>query len=363
MTVTQAKQAAKKWVLAQGEKLPGLVGAYLSGSLLEKPPQALLPAASDVDVVLVFSQGNCPKKLGKFQAEGVLLEGTCLEETEFSPLERVLSTHYLAFALQAGQILWDPQGRLGALHRQVAACYDREEWVHARVQALLDRVRQGLTGPLPQGYPQRINGWLFPTGITCFPLLVADLRNCTVRRRYAAARETLERRGLGEAYPRLLGLLVPEPLGRERLLPHLEALSESFSLAAESRGPSQDYPFRGDISPQGRAAALGGCRELLDSPWPEEAAFWMGATFARCQSILELDSPPTAARPLPYFQKFMEDLGIGGEEDLFRRREQVLQALPWVEGLAAEVARRRSLDFSRKTVDKSRRECYSEDVF
>ena len=105
MTVTQAKQAAKKWVLAQGEKLPGLVGAYLSGSLLEKPPQALLPAASDVDVVLVFSQGNCPKKLGKFQAEGVLLEGTCLEETEFSPLERVLSTHYLAFALQAGQIL------------------------------------------------------------------------------------------------------------------------------------------------------------------------------------------------------------------------------------------------------------------
>ena len=365
MTAAQAKKLSKEWAQAQGESLRGLVGAYLSGSILEAAEDAPWPEVSDVDVVLVFSPGCRPEKLGKLMYRGLLLEGTCLEEGEFSSLEGVLSTHYLAYALNRGQILWDPHGRLEELHRQVASQYAQPQWVQARIGSQLERVRQGLSAPLPEGWPQQVNAVLFPVGVTCFPVLLADLRNCTVRRRYAAARVVLERRGLLKEYPRCWGCWPPRPLGKERLLAHWEALSQTFSLASESRGPSQGYPFRSDISPQGKKAALEGCRELLSSPWPEEAAFWMGATFARCQIILEMDDPQTARRRLAAFQAFFEDLGLGTQEGLRRRREEVLNALPWLEALAREVSRRRILseDFYTKTVDKTGPECYSEDVF
>ena len=213
MTAAQAKKLSKEWAQAQGESLRGLVGAYLSGSILEAAEDAPWPEVSDVDVVLVFSPGCRPEKLGKLMYRGLLLEGTCLEEGEFSSLEGVLSTHYLAYALNRGQILWDPHGRLEELHRQVASQYAQPQWVQARIGSQLERVRQGLSAPLPEGWPQQVNAVLFPVGVTCFPVLLADLRNCTVRRRYAAARVVLERRGLLKEYPRLLGLLAPPPPG------------------------------------------------------------------------------------------------------------------------------------------------------
>lgn len=352
MEVRQAKEAARRWAWEQGERNPALVGAYLAGSILEAEEEEDWPASSDVDVVLVYSRGCCPAKWGKFQFQGVLLEGTCLEEGSFSSLEQVLTTHYLAYSLNAGEILWDPTGYFTRLHRAVSGAYAQEEWVRARCHALVEQVRKGLSNPPQDGFPQRVNGWLFPTGITCFPLLAADLRNCTVRKRYSAARQTLTRRGLEEYYPQLLELLVLRPLGREKLFAHLGQLEESFRLASGSQGPSRDYPFRGDISAQGAAVALEGSRELIRSPWLEEAVFWMGATFARCQIILDLDDPALGARRLEAFRAFLEDLGLRDEGDFTSRSRKVLEFLPELEDLAREVASRRERGFLSKDFDK-----------
>ena len=187
----------------------------------------------------------------------------------------MLSTHYLAYALNAGAILYDPQGILGRVHRQVQAEYARRPWVLARCESFYNRIKQGVQGFCPDhmGLPQMVNGWAFTTGIACFPILLADLQNCTVRKRYPAARQVLEAYGLGGFYPQLLSLLVPEPLGRACLAGHMRQLEETFRLACGTAGASASYPFRQDITPESAAIALGGSWELLDTPPPGRRGF------------------------------------------------------------------------------------------
>lgn len=334
----EAGAAAARWVREQAVHLPGLRGAYLSGSLLGAGVDDPWPESSDVDAVLVFAPGKCPPKLGKFRTEGILLEATCLEETEFASLEHVLSTHYLAYALNAGALLYDPDGILAALHRETAARYGDRRWVEARVRSLLERVRQGAEAFDPRAsLAAQVNAWAFPTGICCFPILAAALENCTVRRRYSAARRVLERYGMEGFSARLLSLLVPEPLGRERLSAHMDRLEETFWLACGTSGPSVSYPFRSDISPQGAAAAIGGSRELLASERPEEAVFWMLATFARCHIILEWDAPALERERRPAFRALLADLGIRGAEDFSARLGQIKAFLPALEAAARQV--------------------------
>ena len=343
MKKEEARQIAQNWVETHRQEYPQAMGAYIAGSYLETPPGALWPESSDVDIVLVFPQGACPPKLGKFRENSLLLEVSCLEEGEFSTIEKVLSTHYLAYALQAGEILYDPQGCLARLHRQAAAQYAQPKWVNARCEAFYQRIAQSVSGYDPQAMtlPQKVNGWAFTTGITCFPVLLAALGNCTVRKRYTAARQALEAYGLGGHYPRLLQLLAPHPLGDRVLSQHMDQLEETFYLACASRGPSAGYAFRSDISPEGAAVAIGGSRQLIASAHPEDAVFWMLATFARCHIILDMDDPGASTQRLPALWAFLRDLGIGREEDFGLRLAQLADFLPALRAIAGEVALRR----------------------
>ena len=56
----------------------------------------------------------------------------------------------------------------------------------------------------------QVIAWIFPTDVATHMLLVAALRNPTVRRRYVSAREVLTERGEIDFYERLLGPL-PAP--------------------------------------------------------------------------------------------------------------------------------------------------------
>lgn len=342
MRKREAKQRAQEWLSQKAGELPGLKGAYLSGSFLERAEEAEWPRSSDLDLVLVFETGKCPGKIGKFKECGVLLEATCIEETEFTSPERVLATHYLAYAMNAGEILLDSGGFLRKIHRETAAHYADTRWVNTRCRGFLERIRMGVEGFDPSApFPQQVNAWLFPTGIACFPILSAALENCTVRKRYPAARRVLERYGMAEFYPRLLALLVPRPLCRETLFRHLEELERTFRLACASQGKSASYAFRSDISPAGEAAAIGGSRELLLTPHPEDAVFWMAATFARCHLILLMDGSPAYETRLPAFRAFLAELGIRQPEDFLRRGRGLLAFLPELERAAGEIMARR----------------------
>lgn len=340
MKKEEAGRRAQSWVSAYAANANGLRGAYISGSYLTTPPGAAWPESSDIDIVLVFAQGACPPKLGKLREQGALLEITCMGEEEFTSLEHILSTHYLAFALNAGALLYDPTGRFARLHQEVSAQYAQRPWVDARCEAFYHRIEQSVAGydPAAMALPQKVNGWAFTTGLTCFPLLLANLENCTVRKRYMAARRVLEAHGMGAFYSRLLSLLAPGPLGRGRLSAHMGELEKTFSLACGTSGPSAGYPFRRDISEEGAAVAIGGSWELLSTPYPEDAVFWMLATFARCHIIFDMDDPALGQERLPALWAFLEDVGIRREDDFAPRLRALADFLPELRAAAGKIA-------------------------
>ncbi len=336
MKILHNHKIAEKWVEDYAKSVPGIRGAYVSGSFLQAQAGDDWPESSDIDIVLVFEAGACPPKIGKLRTEGVLLEITCMDEGEFQDLGHVLSTHYLAYALNAGMILYDPSGTLARLHENVKKEYARPEWVEARCEKHYQRIEQSVAGYVPESMtlPHTVNGWAFTTGITCSPILLAGLQNCTVRKRYPAARQVLETYGMGGFYPKLLSLLVPEPLGRERLSVHMKELEKTFALACGRKEPGAPYPFASDISPEGAPVAIGGSWELIEGSHPEDAVFWMLATFARCHILADMEER------LPALWAFLRDLGITRREDFARRLEAVRGFLPELREAEKEILRK-----------------------
>ncbi|MGI6201643.1 MAG: hypothetical protein ACOYJA_12825 [Christensenellales bacterium] len=341
LTFAQARAAAERWVQLQGARYPGFAGAYIAGSYAGAPAQALYDPTSDVDVVLVLDAVQGVPKPGKFVWEGVLLEVSLLPAADFRDERTVLTTHYIGYALSRPTLLADPTGLLSRAAGWVVQRYGQPQWVRRRCQAMLARIRRQIASFDPaQDYPSCASGYLFTVGITTFPILLAAQANCTVRKRYCAARQVLARCGLEEAYPRLMRLIDPRQLPPARLQKHLDRLETVFDAACASRGPSKDYAFRQDISPEARPIAIDGSRALIRSAHPGEAVFWMGATFARCQTIFSLDDPDLKRRYQPNFSAFMADLEAGTPECMAARLTALTDELPWIERLAEQVLAR-----------------------
>ena len=55
----EARLAAEAWFRDEGSRTPGLVGALLAGSILERTPDEPFPPGSDVDVWMVV-EGPVP---------------------------------------------------------------------------------------------------------------------------------------------------------------------------------------------------------------------------------------------------------------------------------------------------------------
>jgi hypothetical protein len=343
MNCKQAREIAQDWVKHHGSLLPGYCGAYLSGSFLNAADTDAWPETSDIDVVVVIDADPPAVKPGKFLFSGVLLEVTLIEKKEYASLEHILLTHYLAYALHTDGILDDPQGWLRPLQVQVKAQYADETWVRRRCQGFIAYITD-CTAQVNTAFPfhEQVTRWLFSTGITTFPILAAALQNCTVRKRYTAARAVLQTYGLMDFYPPLMKLLTGDDLHADSLPGHLRELEITFDLACRTTGPSSNYRFRSDISPIARPIALDGCRQLLNSPYPAEAVFWMAATFARCHAILHMDAPDLHALRLPALRAFLAEMGITGPEAISRRNRELLSFLPEVERIADILIQKRT---------------------
>ncbi|MBW7462314.1 hypothetical protein K0U00_50510, partial [Paenibacillus sepulcri] len=105
-------------------------------------------------------------------------------------------------------IIADPTGYLRSLQIQVSRQFAERKWVLRRCVNAREKIENGLNSfntaaPLHD----QVTSWLFPTGITTHVLLVAALRNPTVRLRYLAARGVLEEYGHSGLYAELMELL------------------------------------------------------------------------------------------------------------------------------------------------------------
>ncbi|WP_342575697.1 hypothetical protein [Paenibacillus sp. FSL M8-0142] len=328
MNVGSARAAAADWVLQHAGSEPGFMGAYFSGSTVGKPDDAEIAPSSDIDVVVVTDRAEPPMKPGKFRYQDALIEVTYLSWQDLASPERVLSSHHLAGSFRVDTLIADPSGQLRKLQAAVARQFADRAWVMRRCESVRERIITGLRSIQKDApWHQQVTSWLFPTGITTHLLLVADLRNPTVRLRYLAARDVLRAYGYDEVYSELLELLGCQLMTQNQALGHLEGLARTFDAAsAVAKTP---FFFSSDITPEARPIAIDGSRELIAQGNHREAVFWMVATYARCHAILAADATPELQQEYrPAFDSLLADLGITGRDDLFSRAELALQYLP-----------------------------------
>jgi len=198
------------------------------------------------------------------------------------------------------------------------------------VLEFLDSVRA--TDP----FHAQVTSWLFGTSVTTLVLLVAGLKNPTVRKRYLAARELLGEYGRLDFYERLLELLGCAEMTRARAEEHLAAVTEAFDAA--KMWLKTPYRFASDISDAGRPIAIDGSRELIERGDHREAIFYLLATYGRCEHVLCQDAPADVQeRYAKGYRRFVADLGITSFADLERRCAQVRRFLPQVWDVAEAI--------------------------
>ena len=90
MLVREAKERAREWVREVGRETPGFFGAYIHGSANWMDEDAVYPATSDLDIMVVRDRADETIKIGKFNYAGALLEVSYSPVATFRPPEAVL---------------------------------------------------------------------------------------------------------------------------------------------------------------------------------------------------------------------------------------------------------------------------------
>ncbi|MFI6961492.1 hypothetical protein [Streptomyces sp. NPDC050255] len=328
MRVGTARAAAARWVAAHARPAPGYRGAYFSGSTVGRPDDAELPPSSDVDVVVVTEEDEPPAKPGKLRYEGALLEITYVPWAELRDPESVLSSYHLAGSFRTDTVIDDPTGGLRALYAAVAPRFAERSQVRRRCLDARRRVVGRLAAfDASAPFHEQVPAWMFPAGVTTHVLLVAALRNPTVRLRYRAARDVLTAYGQPELYRELLALLGCADVSERVVRHHVGELTRTFDATVPVvRTP---FFFSSDLTEQARPIAVDGSLELIDRGEHREAVFWIVATLARCHAVLAVDAPALHRSRLPAFEEAVAELtGITCTADLLDRRSAVLGFLP-----------------------------------
>lgn len=328
MLIWQAKAIARRWVDEEASRDPAFRGAFFHGSTAWLADDADVQATSDVDVIVVLADAEPPAKRGKFRYQGVLLDVSFLPEEQVQTPEQILGLSHLAGSLRTASVIADPTGRLAEVQSAVARRFAKRDWVRKRCEHAHDKVLGNLRAlDETSSFPDQVTAWLFATGVTTHILLVAGLRNPTVRRRYLDVRELLANHDRTDVYDTLLAQLGCASLTQARAERHLAALAETFDAAATViRTP---FPFAADIGDAGRPIAIAGSRELIARGDHREAVFWLVATATRCQQVLARDAPAALRdRHAPAYLDLLGDLGLASPADLRRRGVDVEASLP-----------------------------------
>lgn len=326
MTVRETRAIAEKWVREREACLPGFVGAYLGGSTATLPLDGEISGGSDMDVYVVL-RGEAPDKRGKFETDGALLEVSYLNAELLFPAEKALRDYHLANSLRHRAVLCDPEGCLTALTDEIAEKFAEREWIAARRDHALSRVKNGLTGLNRDAtLPDRTIAWLFSTGISCHGILVAALKNPTVRLRYLRAKEVLETWGRPDLYERLLALSGFGNLTPEQASDLLDGAERAFDRAVE-KGRTW-FPFKSDISEVSRPAAIGAARDMIAKGLHRETAFWTLTTFARSMKMLQADALADYDDLLPEFQRAIATVNRDSWEKIQTAAGEMLDFLP-----------------------------------
>lgn len=337
MLVRDAKAKAAKWVALEAVPLNGFGGAFFHGSVNWMADDDIFPVTSDIDIIVLLTdpEGHLP---GKFIFDDLILEVSYLPVREFQLPEIILAKHYLAGSFSRATLIADNGNLLKNVQQAVAAKYPEEYWVRKRCSnartIALGYLRQLQEDMLLH---DQVTAWLFARGLLVHMMLVAGLKNPTVRKRYVVLKELLEKYGDSKSYETMLQLTRFAALDPAAVERHLHTLTAAFDMAAEIKAGSP-YRFVADISPVGRSIVIDGSRELIRAGLHREAMFWIVASYCRCLHILFHNISPCITEPLyRRFSGMLEELGIATYEERLQSNEEVLTFLPAAEKLTEKI--------------------------
>ena len=330
MKVKQAGEAARQWVIEEVSGIPGFCGAYTAGSTNWLPDDADLTTTSDFDVMVVLADLNRAGKRGKFIYRDTLIEVSYLSNDQLRSSDLVLSDYHLAPSLWTTNIILDPSGHLTALLAAVRCDYAKRRWVHTRCANARNKLL-GYLRSINEESPlyDQVIACLFAAGITTHVLLVAGLRNPTVRARYMAVRELLADYGRLEFQDALLELLGCARISRGRVDRHVATLTHIFDAAKEAtRTP---FPFASDISDSARPIAIDGSLELIERGYHREAMFWIAVTHSRCHKVLSRNASEEMKQSFRNsYRDLVSDLGVPSFTEIRQRCAEIERVLPRV---------------------------------
>ena len=330
MKVKQAREVARQWAMEEASSIPGFYGAYTAGSINWLPDDADLAPTSDFDIMVVVADPNRAGKRGKFVYRDILLEVSYLSNDQLCSSDVVLRDYHLAPSLRTTSIILDPSGRLTALLEIVRRDYTKRQRVLQRCANARSKVL-GYLESIHEESPHhdQVIACLFAAGITTNVLLVAGLRNPTVRARYMAVRELLAEYSRLEFHDSLLELLGCARISRGRVDEHLTALRHNFDAAKEAI--KTQFAFASDISDIARPSAIDASLELIERGYHREAMFWIAVTHSRCHKVLSRDAPDKMNQSFRHnYTKLASDLGMLSFVEIRRRCAEIKRALPRV---------------------------------
>jgi len=337
MRVKEARDAARRWVIEEASGVSGFCGAYTAGSTNWLPDDAELTRASDLDIMVVVADQNQTRRRHKFIYRDTLLEVSYLGNNQLQSPDQILSDYHLAPSFRTTKILLDPSGHLTALLTMVRRDYAKRQWVCERCTNARNRVLQYLRSIREEAeLHDQVIAWLFAAGITTHILLVAGLRNPTVRSRYAAVRELLTGYGHVEFHESLLELLGVARMSRDRVGQHLATLIDIFDRAKHTiKAP---FSFATDISENARFMTIDGSFEMIERGYHREAMFWIAVTHSRCQKVILCDAPAGMTQTFgDSYRELVSDLRVSSAKEVRRRCADVELILPGVWQLAEAI--------------------------
>lgn len=327
MQIKKAKIIARNWT-EQFAKNHNIAGAVINGSAGYLKDSDILPETSDLDINLYT---ECPEnfeKLGKQVYNGLLIEPSVLSLSMIIPRKKALVTYEIAGSFRSTNlILYDGSGIISDTTKYVSAHFSEPYYIKKRCEKVYKKIQNGINGfNHSMSILDNINSWLFPAGICTHGVLVADLKNPTVRLRYLKAYESLQKNGMENVYGGFLDLLGCRNISAAEIMFFLKELEITFNLAAENI--KSDYPFKNDISMEAKHVAIGGSYELIEMGHHREAVFWILVTFERCHKVLRQDAPAIHIERFPMFLDFLKLLGITDNGSIKAKTENILSFLP-----------------------------------
>lgn len=337
MLVKEAKDIVRQWVVEEGSTIAGFCGAYFCGSTNWMSDDAELPPTSDVDVAIVVDHADPPGRCEKSLVYKVIVDLSFRSSSQFHTPDLMLATYFEAAHFTTRNIILDPLGRLTAIQQEVASHYAKRPWVYKRCEDVLTRIRTRLDWlKETDSFPQQVFSWLYPLSLVNHLILVADLKNPTVRQMFVASRDVLGRYDHLSFHESVLRLLGSETLTPVQAEHHLAELAEVFDVA--KRCVRTSFFGAGYLQERTRPMVIDGNKEVIAGGFHREAMFWITMCSTWCQRALANDAPvEIQARFAPQYHQLMNALGIDSFADLRRRNEALQEVLPHVRKVAEDI--------------------------